>query len=141
MGADFWTVERTDALQALWRDGESATQIAAKLGCTRNAVLGKLYRLREPEPMVKKAISRNRVYVRQLPEVARAKARIRTLRYRAKQRSSLDSRRDVRMQFLASGVTRTSAEYRKHLPPVPEMTKGELRAMLAQAVQNTAALS
>lgn len=40
-----WTSERVATLRALWVEGKSAREIAAQLGCTRNAVLGKLHRL------------------------------------------------------------------------------------------------
>jgi GcrA cell cycle regulator len=41
-----WTDERTENLKKLWADGLSASQIAMKLGeVTRNAVLGKVWRL------------------------------------------------------------------------------------------------
>lgn len=44
-----WTDARVDVLKALWADGLSASQIAAKLGeVTRNAVLGKVFRLGLP---------------------------------------------------------------------------------------------
>lgn len=34
--------------------------------------------------------------------------------------------------------SKTSPAYRRQLPPIPEMTKAELRAYLAVAVRNTA---
>ena len=41
-----WSSERIEQLRALWRDGLSASQIAAVLGgITRNAVIGKAHRL------------------------------------------------------------------------------------------------
>jgi GcrA cell cycle regulator len=41
-----WTDARVDILTRLWRDGLSASQIARHLGgVTRNAVIGKVYRL------------------------------------------------------------------------------------------------
>ncbi len=42
-----WTDERIDLLQKLWLQGMSASRIAAELanGLTRNAVIGKVYRL------------------------------------------------------------------------------------------------
>jgi GcrA cell cycle regulator len=41
-----WTSERTEQLKALWMDGQSASAIASELGrVTRNAVIGKVYRL------------------------------------------------------------------------------------------------
>ena len=53
-----WTDERLARLKALRDDGLSAAKIAAKLGgITRNAVIGKLYRLsrrdQKPKPPVK----------------------------------------------------------------------------------------
>src|SRR6201999_3675602 len=42
-----WTDERVELLKKLWSDGLSASQIAAELGgITRNAVIGKVHRLR-----------------------------------------------------------------------------------------------
>ena len=41
-----WTEARVAELAQLWKDGLSAGQIAVRLGATRNAVLGKLKRLK-----------------------------------------------------------------------------------------------
>lgn len=42
-----WTDERVELLKKLWSDGLSASQIAAELGgVTRNAVIGKVHRLK-----------------------------------------------------------------------------------------------
>ena len=42
-----WSIERTDELKALWAKGFSASHIASELGgLTRNAVLGKLHRMK-----------------------------------------------------------------------------------------------
>ncbi len=42
-----WTDERVEMLKKLWAEGLSASQIAAKLGgVTRNAVIGKVHRLK-----------------------------------------------------------------------------------------------
>lgn len=44
-----WTDERTDALRKLWADGLTCSQIAAELGgISRNAVIGKVHRLKLP---------------------------------------------------------------------------------------------
>lgn len=40
----FWTEERTDELKRLWAIGGLLADIAAKLGCTRNAAIAKAYR-------------------------------------------------------------------------------------------------
>ncbi|RAK52621.1 GcrA family cell cycle regulator [Phenylobacterium deserti] len=44
-GSGGWTPERVARLEQLWRDGVSASQAAARLGVTRNAVIGKVHRL------------------------------------------------------------------------------------------------
>ena len=43
-----WTDERVELLKKLWMEGLSASQIAAELsdGVTRNAVIGKVHRLK-----------------------------------------------------------------------------------------------
>jgi GcrA cell cycle regulator len=42
-----WTDERIDLLKRLWGDGHSASQIATQMGgVTRNAVIGKVHRLK-----------------------------------------------------------------------------------------------
>lgn len=43
----YWTTARTDTLRGLWNSNSSSI-IAEKLGCTRNAVIGKAHRLNLP---------------------------------------------------------------------------------------------
>ncbi|WP_455466174.1 GcrA family cell cycle regulator [Bartonella sp. B39] len=44
-----WTYERVELLKKLWSEGLSASQIAAQLGgVSRNAVIGKVHRLKLP---------------------------------------------------------------------------------------------
>jgi len=47
LARDTWTEDRVETLGKLWREGQSASQIARNLGhgITRNAVMGKIYRL------------------------------------------------------------------------------------------------
>ena len=61
-----WTDERVEQLRKLWADGLSASQIAAQMGgVTRNAVIGKVHRLKlssrgkstSSQPRVKKVTS------------------------------------------------------------------------------------
>lgn len=84
MGERTWTEERTDRAREMWFAGYSATQIACDLGgITRNAVIGKIHRIRagspekrkrnsQPKPKVErkarppKIEKRQRVYVAQL---------------------------------------------------------------------------
>jgi len=42
----FWTPKRDKRLLVLWQAGRSATEISGTLGCSRSAVLGRLYRQR-----------------------------------------------------------------------------------------------
>lgn len=43
-----WTPDRVETLKALWNEGLSASQIAARMGgVTRSAVIGKIHRLEE----------------------------------------------------------------------------------------------
>ena len=41
-----WTPERTELLRQWWAMGLSATEIGTKIGCTKNAVIGKVNRLK-----------------------------------------------------------------------------------------------
>ncbi len=129
-----WTGERVVELLALWAAGNSASQIGARLGCSRSAVIGKLHRLGAPPPPLKLHVVKNRIYSRQLADVSRAKARIRDQRYRQKRQ------REARAVIRSNGASPYSAAYRRHLPELPDMSKNALRAMLATALQNTAAL-
>jgi|SRR6185312_8750652 hypothetical protein len=45
MSIDFWTDERVDQLKTLSATGISYREIGAKIGCTRNAAIGKALRL------------------------------------------------------------------------------------------------
>ena len=104
-----------------------------KTAYTRNAILGRAYRLnhcvtRPPLPPEKRA-ERERERLIRYNEKKRAK------RWAAKpwlanraERSAEQKR--VRAMFDASGTPRTSPGYRKHLPKLPEMSRTELRSML-----------
>jgi hypothetical protein len=142
--SDTWDDERIATLTKMWAEGHSSTRIAMALGLTRNAIIGKVTRLKLPEPSFKLPVIIDRTYVSRLPEVRREKVRAYERVYKKARkerlRASMETKREVREGFLARGATPTSAAYRKHLPPLPDMTKGELRAMLTQAIQNTAAL-
>lgn len=53
----YWTIEHTDTLRQRWAAGATSTTIAAELGTGRNAIVGKLRRMKllgtrpDPEPM------------------------------------------------------------------------------------------
>lgn len=44
-GSDFWTPQKVIELERLWDEGLSCSQIGAKLGATRNAIIGKVHRM------------------------------------------------------------------------------------------------
>lgn len=44
-GRPAWAPERIAALRRLWREGYSASMVAQELGVSRNAVLGRVYRM------------------------------------------------------------------------------------------------
>ncbi len=57
-----WTDERIEKLASMWADGWSASRLAAALGIARNAVIGKVHRLRlsgDKPPSPEPRISRN----------------------------------------------------------------------------------
>lgn len=51
---DVWAKERVALLTKLWADGLSCGEIGNELGVTRNAVIGKIHRLKLPTPAGKK---------------------------------------------------------------------------------------
>lgn len=126
-----WPDERTERLKTLWAEGsKSATIIGAELGVSRNAVLGKVHRLGLESHFVastKKQKPRV-VYVRPL---------------------NLASSKGFRGEEVAKPTRITRTRYHEGMKTVSisetnrilsEPTKNQLRAMLAEAVRNTAAM-
>lgn len=137
-----WTDDQVGTLKRLWGDGYSASLIGLQIGYTRNAVLGKVFRLgleKRPE-RIRPAIHRP-----SSPRPRRQRDAYEMERIREKQRERYNERRAARAGEQKAYLSRckapkTSAEYRNHLPIMPDMSKTELRAMLAAAVMNTAAM-
>lgn len=50
----FWTPEKEKILKSMWAAGNSARDIGAVVGATRNAVLGKVHRMKLPTPKTDK---------------------------------------------------------------------------------------
>jgi len=48
-----WTDEKLSLLKKLWTEGKTAVAIAQRLGVSRSAVLGRIFRLRLPRPAQK----------------------------------------------------------------------------------------
>ena len=66
----------------------------------------------------------------------------RRARDRAKAKRRRERKRMAKLAILsATQFSKTSAKYRNLLPPMPEMSKSEMRNMLAAAVRNTALLT
>jgi hypothetical protein len=144
-----WPQERVDRLKSMWDEGLSASQIAAALGggLSRCAVLGKVHRLglesRWTEPSERPPRARNpvrapvraidRFHDTETRELAARKA-VETVHERGMKKAL------SRAQW--ANLNSPVKMRRTRLTHVqPEMTKNQLRAMLTQAVQNTAALS
>jgi GcrA cell cycle regulator len=145
MSMDTWTDERVEDLTRLWADGHSTTRIGLALGMSRNAVIGKIHRLKLPAPARKLPVIVDHSYRQQCskpanPEARREKARLYEKAYRERRKYCIKTKQDERQRLIARGASPYSPAYRNQLPPLPDMTKGELRAMLARAMQNTAAL-
>ena len=88
-----WTEERVETLKKLWSEGLSASQIATTLGgVSRNAVIGKVHRLKLPG-RVKPATS---------SEVEKENANVRTVRVALEEKPAVDtSKEDI---FLKAGT-------------------------------------
>lgn len=50
----FWTPDKEKILRKMWAGGSSAREIGTAVGTTRNAVLGKVHRLKLPTPKTEK---------------------------------------------------------------------------------------
>lgn len=127
-----WTDDNVATLKSLHDDGNhTAEAIAERLGTTRNAVLGKLFRLGLSKPQSPAVAPRTRrtcaLFSR--PEFDRPRT--------AKEPPPARDQTGL-YSFEAS---RTGAAWRQRQAPATEPTKFDLRRMLAQAVQNTAKLN
>lgn len=144
MPIDSWDAERVATLTKMWASGFSATRIAGAMGFSRGAIIGKISRLGLPPPQKKLPVIIDRSYTRHVSPAEIAERKRKKRLYDAKRweerKLLIETKREVRQRFLADGASPYSAAYRKHLPPMPEMSKAQMRAMLAQALQNTAAL-
>lgn len=133
-----WTEERVEQLKALWADGLSSTRVGVMMGLSRNAVIGKVHRLKLPIPALKQ--EGNRVYARQVRDDSAWKAKQAERKRSWRARAKIKAQAEARERSLFHGHSRYSAVYRNLMPKLPPMTKGELRSMLADAVRNTAVM-
>jgi hypothetical protein len=139
MRKSFWTDERRAELRRLAVSGMYASDIAIDLKTTHREVLRHCTRhqidvLRfTPEQQARlDALASVRETRRRAKDVDANKRRKIEERLAAMERSG-HSAASVR-----AAASPSSVGYRAHLPPMPEMSKTQLRAMLAEAVRNTA---
>jgi hypothetical protein len=69
------------------------------------------------------------------PEEAKRRARARDAAKKRRKNAKLKAARIA--AAIVEPISKTSPLYRRRFAPLPDMTKGELRAMLAEAVRNT----
>jgi hypothetical protein len=124
-----WTVDRTEMLRKLWDNGYSCSQIAAEMGCglTRNAIIGKVHRLKLERRYWGNGSTR---LINPTPPATPR----RQLRPRRPKATPVP-----KILWATSNITgHFVSQPRKQR--APELTKNEMRAMLTLAVQNTAAM-
>jgi len=129
----WWTEERVEQLRELWATGDSAAIIANLMRTTRNAILGKRYRLGLSDRAVLKCVRRH------YPN--RPKRALKTVfpnRERKPHFPKLPS--PPPLVAVTSVITGSYVTTKRMRPHVGEQTKNQLRAMLTQAVKNTAEL-
>ena len=109
-----WDAEDVALLKKLWAVGQSAAQIARRLGCSRNAVCAKLTRL---------SLKRGHK-----PPTAKPKIR------------PEPKRKPALLAACARPVDRIVSTRKPGVRQPEEFTKSQLKAMLAEAAANTARL-
>lgn len=142
-----WSQAHDDLLNSLLRRCSTHAQIADELNrqfgtsYSRGACIGRANRLHpNPNPARRIATSLSVAERQRLQIINRREKRWAanpTLEEKYKRQQNMA---ENRKRSLAMGHSKTSRSYRVHMPKIANMTKGELRAMLSQAVQNTAAM-
>lgn len=126
MGSRFWNPERRARLIELAAQGFDVNGIAAALGASRGSICTYAGREKIDIPGEKAfKRERNRAWWRE-------RSRKETEKKRAERKAATATR---------GPMSKTSADYRNRFLPVENLSKRELQAMLAEAVQNTARLS
>ncbi len=140
-----WPSEHDEELKRQVDDGRSYAQAAAFINqkyhtaYSRSACIGRARRMRngpkpqKPQP-VGMAESRKRTNDKKREKRWAANPSL------AQRAQRIKEMKETRAKMLATKTPKTAAAYRKHLPKLRTMTRSELRAMLTQAVQNTAAM-
>ncbi len=147
----FWTEDRDVQILDMWRERHSASYIAKQIGCTRNAVSGRLLRLRAREGIMPhrrrgvqysveedNLIASMRKQDVQVKDIAAKLGRPVYSVFKRAQKIGVSTRMRNPDKVLWSVRKESSLGVRhaKRVVSVP-MTKIELYAMLQQAVLNT----
>lgn len=122
MNRHFWTDEKRSELRRLASLGMPASEIGIILGATKPSIITTAGRAN-------------------IDLVLHTEAEIAVMKANRVGRQKRRKKKAKKAAVVIIGdrvVSKTSSFYRKLMPTVPEMTKNELRAMLAQAVRNTA---
>lgn len=130
-----WTEQRIADLKQFWGEGYSCSQIAAKMGCgiTRNAVIGKVFRL----DLERRSAGNG--YLRIVDPIAPGATRKSVYKARERMPRRETGRTPPKVIAAISPITGAFINFKR--PRLKrEFTKNELRAMLTAAVQNTAAM-
>lgn len=123
---EFWTEARIAALGVAAAEDKPAAVIATAFGISTIAIVRKCMSLEIP-------------FRRYTPEEEIEHARMLKEREDRNNAARNAKKKDAqRAVGTPSGMSRTSPAYRARLAPAREMTKGELRRVLTQAVENTA---
>jgi GcrA cell cycle regulator len=118
-----WEEEDAELLKKLWASGQSAAQIARRLGHSRGAVCGKLRRL---------GLKRGHA-----PPTAKPKIVSRSNRRRQQSLVSVPKREPAQLAACSRPVDRVVSTRKTVARQPKEFTKRQLYAMLAEAVRNT----
>ena len=118
-----WDEEDVTLLKRFWASGQSAAQIARRLGHSRGAVCGKLRRL---------GLKRGHA-----PPTAKPKIVSRSNKRLQQSLVSVPKRRPAQLAACHRPVDRVVSSRKPVATQPKEFTKGQLYAMLAEAVRNT----
>lgn len=134
-----WPQERIDRVRELAATGMHAGDIGKDIGRTQLSVIQ--YCARHRIDVVRYSPEQQEMYDRRKRDY---EAKRNAKKVAANAKKKLEARLAAMARSGHSEVTvkaaaaQTSQGRRAHLPPAPNMTKSELRAMLTQAVRNTA---